>query len=249
MNLKLLFIITFSIFIIHAAIDIKPDIKKLKSQTVGPILTAIDENYVLVNYQNIDPLPVKRIDLRRRSKDKIFAAADSRYEEIEYGSTAVYQPLNDDHTMIGKLDTCRDYDNIILRIDSIVSNDISVEYHPDLSKLIEEYSKWICIKNDTLNQLEFNQRRSCLKEGEILLSDGSKYQLSDGIMEVVILPSRQVRLTGLQFMFNTNLKEIAIALSDCTVDYSTYFEDENSSIILLALIATIILVIFLLSLS
>ena len=53
--------------------------------------------------------------------------------------------------MIGKLDTCRDYDNIILRIDSIVSNDISVEYHPDLSKLIEEYFKWICIENDTLN--------------------------------------------------------------------------------------------------
>ena len=115
MNLKLLITISFSMSIIQAPTNGWQ--KNTKLFISKPILTAIDENYVLVNYQNIDPLPVNRIDLRRNT---IFAAADSSYNKIKYYPTSVYQPLHDNKTMIGRLDTCRDYEDLILRTDGLL---------------------------------------------------------------------------------------------------------------------------------
>ena len=90
---------------ISNAASYQTNIQTLNSKREDPILTAIDENYVLVNYQNIDPLPTKRIDLRIMDfnrisiefHNRIISVADSRYDTIKYGPTAVYQPLNDDH--------------------------------------------------------------------------------------------------------------------------------------------------------
>ena len=260
MNHKFLVIsiLTTSMSISNAA-SYQTNIQTLNSKREDPILTAIDENYVLVNYQNIDPLPTKRIDLRildfsRISiefHNRIISVADSSYDTIKYGSTAVYQPLNSDHTMIGRLDSCSDYDNLVLRTDETASNDRPVEYHPDISKLIVENFKWICIKDESLNQLAFNQKGSCLNEGAISFSDGTTYDLSNGIMEVDMIPeNRRVTLSKLKYQFDTDLDAIQILLMECKEeeilhdtaddekekDQTTTF-DEGSSVILIASIS------------
>ena len=125
------------------------------------------------------------------------------------------------------------HEDLILRTDGIVSNDIPVQYHPDISKLSTDYFKWICIKNEALNQLAFNQRRSCLEEGEILLSNGKKYELSDGIMKVDMIPkSRKATLSKLEYQFETDMDKIQITLKECKEDIlraTPYSNNDNSN--------------------
>ena len=204
-------------FICHAAIVQD----RTNSKKEDPFLTAMDENYVLVDYQNLKRFPVTRIDLRNEDEnDKMIAVAASIYDEIEYGPTAVFQPLNDDKTMIGVMDTCNEYEDLILRTDGLVPTDIQVEYHPDISKLSKEYFKWICIQNETLNQLAFNQKRSCLEKGEILFSDGKKYPLSKKLIKVdtMISSNQKVTLTGLKYKFDTDMDKMTITLTACKED-------------------------------
>jgi len=204
----------------------------------GPILTAIDENYVLVNFQNINPLPDNRIDLRNADyQEKILGVADKRYDQVKYGPTQVIQPLYENKTFVTKMDACTDYDNLLLRIDGIISNDIPVEYHPNATILEQESSNWICIQNETLKLIKFNQKRSCLKEGEILFSDGGKYKLSDDeTIEVNNIPSRRVTLTELKYDFDTNVESMPISLTDCKVELlplATIQDDTNINYLLI----------------